>query len=373
MMMEHPPVRDEGSDVSHAASDTMSGWYKIPPFETRIPQASSASTLPLRLLQSFILRPSAFLQPVIFIISIKPTSFIMFVKNAVFFMAFVAFVNAMPVTEYRLPSGEGAPSLPGGIPPQIGIGVSDGTGFWEREPHLGFPSKEATKGATSGANKGATYGATKGVTKLHMRSSPGFDTDDHIDHSKSPPTAPKPPPPPHGTGGSKGGNKAHVDTDDDDRLRSPHHEKGGHKAHADTDDDDDRSRSPSTTSKPPSPPHGTGGSKATVEPDSHIGVPIAHPKRALFGSIFRELENILAGQAVTSNFQSRSVAIDPELTAELQALVNITATLLRAEGKGSSVDPFQSQIWTLKSKVESGAVPTGELMSAAHGIASFYL
>ncbi|KAF9641921.1 hypothetical protein BDM02DRAFT_3124999 [Thelephora ganbajun] len=319
----------------------------------------------------------------------------MFVKNAVFFMAFVAFVNAMPVAEHRRPGPNSSTRIGTIIQPFLaGQGVSDGTGFWKREPHLGFP----TKGATKGVTKGITKGITKGVYKGYARSSPGLDTDGDIDHPKSPSTASKPPPPPHGTGGSKGGNKAHVDTDDDDRLKSSHHEKGhkahadtdhddddhlrsshhgkeGHKAHVDTDHDDDRSRSPSTTSKPPSPPHGTGGSKPTAEPDldSHIGVPIVHPKRAPFGTIFRELENILAGQAATSNFQSRSVAIDSELLTELQALVNVTITLLRAEGKDDSVNPFQTQIDALKSEVESGSVPTGELIRTAYSIASSYL
>ncbi|KAF9644926.1 hypothetical protein BDM02DRAFT_3121067 [Thelephora ganbajun] len=204
----------------------------------------------------------------------------MFAQTAVF-MALVAFVNSMPITEHHL-MDQGVQTFTSN-PPQIGtqpFGVANG--IWKRESPL------------------------------------GLGTDADIEILKSSPTTSKPPPPPHGTGSDKGPVELAIDFD--------------------------------------------------------TGVNAVHPKRNGFLNFFRKLKGVITGRDVANKqIKARSVVIDPELLAELQALVNVTVTLLRAEGKDSFVDPFQTRIGTLKSKVESGAVPTGELMSAAHGIASSYL
>ncbi|KAF9646668.1 hypothetical protein BDM02DRAFT_2983647 [Thelephora ganbajun] len=232
------------------------GWYKVPPM--RFPQASSASTLPLRLLQSFVLRPGASLRPVIFIVSIKPTSFIMFVKTAAFFLALVAFVNAIPVTEYRRmshssPNLSFTPFTPTNLGPRSNSPDKVGVITWPvtgqgvqilapEPPQIGTQAVEPANGIWK------------------RESSLGFDTDADIDILKSPPTTPKPPPP----------------------------------------------------------PHGAGGSRAPVEPglDFRIGVPIVHPKRGFFAQLtssFKRLGRILTGRdVVDKQIIARSAEIDPE-------------------------------------------------------------
>ena len=63
--------------------------------------SSSASTLPLHLLTTsfLVLRPGAFLRPLIFTIHIPSK---MLAKYVVCFFALAAFVNAAPVVDYRM-------------------------------------------------------------------------------------------------------------------------------------------------------------------------------------------------------------------------------------------------------------------------------
>ncbi|KAF9643581.1 hypothetical protein BDM02DRAFT_3123231 [Thelephora ganbajun] len=105
----------------------------------------------------------------------------MFAQTAVFFLALVAFVNSMPITEHHpinlgpgpVPWNPTEISLPGGerkIEP-----IADAT--WKRE------------------------------TPLY------FGTDGDIEILKSPPATSRPPPPPHGTGGGKGPVELELDFD----------------------------------------------------------------------------------------------------------------------------------------------------------------
>ena len=86
-------------------TDTVLGGYKTPRLLLGFPrlavQALSPFVFPSH--QSFILRPGAFLRPVIFITLTKSVHFIMFAKASVFFFALATFANAAPVKDYCTP------------------------------------------------------------------------------------------------------------------------------------------------------------------------------------------------------------------------------------------------------------------------------
>ncbi|KAF9649919.1 hypothetical protein BDM02DRAFT_3112931 [Thelephora ganbajun] len=314
----------------------------------------------------------------------------MFAKIVVFF-ALVAFVNSMPIagdsTDKRVkplpPTPQGVkplPPIPQGVRPLPPVPITPKPRpIISRPPipkPLPVPPKNPRRGTRSVSRIPTKMNPPGGRYKIQpiadaiwkREFSLDIDTDVDVEILKSPPATTRPPPPPHRTGGGKG--PVELDLDFDAGINAVHPKRNflSKLSHGLTGRDVANNSIEARGIKDFFKKLGKVLSGRDVVDKQILARGFG------FRDAFKEIEVLLSSLGgANRRVTARSVVIDPELLAELQALVNITTTLLRAEGKDSSVNVFVSQIDTLKSKVESGSVPADDLVNAADEIASSYV